>query len=122
MKHIQFFVVVYVFLDAATLTEGFPCFFLGYKANARVILAKMGHSPHSSEIVVLLYVLFVLYCSMYCLCVNVCCHRVTTQLQLTNISYHKPPGTLWATPGLLRVCFTFLYGTCNNQCLEGLAM
>ena len=31
-------------------------------------------------------VLFVLY-SMYCLCVNVYCHRVTTQLQLTNISY-----------------------------------
>ena len=36
----------------------------------------------------LFYVLFVLYCSMYCLCVNVYCHRVTTQLQLTNISYH----------------------------------
>ena len=29
-----------------------------------------------------------MYCSMYCLCVNVYCHRVTTQLQLTNISYH----------------------------------
>ena len=28
------------------------------------------------------------YCSMYCLCVNVYCHRVTIQLQLTNISYH----------------------------------
>ena len=41
-------------------------------------------------IVVLFYVLFVLYLSMYCLCVNVYyCHRVTTQLQLTNISsYH----------------------------------
>ena len=25
---------------------------------------------------------------MYCLCVNVYCHRVTTQLHLTNISYH----------------------------------
>jgi hypothetical protein len=24
---------------------------------------------------------------MYCLCVNVYCHRVTTQLQLINISY-----------------------------------
>ena len=79
-------IVVYVFLDAATLTEVFPCFFLGCKANARVILAKMGHGQHSSKIVVLLYVLFVLYCSMYCLCVNVYCHRVTTQLQLTNIS------------------------------------
>ena len=81
-------IVVYVFLDAATLTEVFPYFFLGCKANARVILAKTGHGPHSSKIVVLFYVLFILYCSMYCLCVNVYCHRVTTQLQLTNISYH----------------------------------
>ena len=66
-------IVVYVFLDASTLTEVFPCFFLGCKANARVILAKTGHGPHSSKIVVLFYVLFVLYRSMYCLCVNVYC-------------------------------------------------
>ena len=31
----------------STLTEGFPCFFLNYKANARVYLAKTGHGPHS---------------------------------------------------------------------------
>ena len=80
-------IVVHVFLDAVTLTEVLLCFFLGCKANARVILAKTGHGPDSSKIVVLFYVLFVLYCSMYCLCVNVYCHRVTTQLQLTNISY-----------------------------------
>ena len=80
-------IVVYVFLDAATLTDVFPCFFLGCKANARVIIAKTGHGPHSSKIVVLFYVLFVLY-FMYFLWVNVYCHRVTTQLQLTNISYH----------------------------------
>jgi hypothetical protein len=30
------FIVVYVFLDAATLTEVFPCFSLGCKANAWV--------------------------------------------------------------------------------------
>ena len=30
------FIVVYVFLDTATLTEFFPCFFLGCKANTRV--------------------------------------------------------------------------------------
>jgi len=33
-----------------------------------------------------------LCCSVYCLCVNVyryCCHRVSTKLQLTNISYHN---------------------------------
>jgi len=31
-----FLLLVYVFLDAATLTEVFPCFFLSCKANARV--------------------------------------------------------------------------------------
>jgi hypothetical protein len=72
----------------------FPCFFLSCKANARVKLAKKGHGPHSSTLVVicvvpLLFVFFLCYlcCSMYCLCVNVYCHRVTTQLQLINISY-----------------------------------
>jgi len=57
-------IVIYVFLDVATLTEVFPYFFLSCKANARVILAKTGHGLHSSKIVVLFYVLFVLYCSM----------------------------------------------------------
>ena len=51
-----------------TPTEVFPCFFLSCKANARVKLAKTGHGPHSSTLVVicvvrllfvLLYVLFV---------------------------------------------------------------
>jgi hypothetical protein len=31
---------------------------------------------------------FVLFRSLYCLCVYVYCHRLATQLQLTNISYH----------------------------------
>ena len=57
-------IVVSVFLDAATLTEVFPCFFLGCKANARVKLAKTGHGPHSSKM---------LCCSMYCLfCIVLC--------------------------------------------------
>jgi hypothetical protein len=87
-RYLCILIIVYVFLDAATLTEVFPCFFLGCKANARIKLAKTGHGPHS-PIVVLFYVLIVLYRSMYCLCVNVYyCHRVTTKLQLTNISYH----------------------------------
>ena len=51
--------------SSATLTEGFPCFFLSCKANARVKPTKMGHGPHSS-IFVLLYVLFVLCRSVYC--------------------------------------------------------
>ena len=35
--------------SSATLTEVFPCLFLIFKANARVKLAKTGHSPHSSQ-------------------------------------------------------------------------
>jgi len=57
-------IVVYVFLDAATLTEVFPCFFLSCKANARVNLAKTGHGPNSPKL---------LCCSMYRLfCVVLC--------------------------------------------------
>jgi len=36
--------------SSATLTEVFPCVFLGCKANARVLLAKTGHGPHSSQL------------------------------------------------------------------------
>ena len=36
--------------SSATMTEVFPCFFLSFKANAWVLLAKMGHDPHSSQI------------------------------------------------------------------------
>ena len=73
------------------LTEVFPCFFLSSKANARVKFAKTGHGPHSSKLgviyiglllFVLFYVLFVFKCVLYH------CHRVLTQLQLTNVSYH----------------------------------
>jgi hypothetical protein len=44
----------------------------------------------------LLFVLLGCYlcCSVYCLCVNVYCHRVTTRLQLTNISYHSHSVTI----------------------------
>ena len=55
-----------------TLTEDFPCFFLSFKANARVKLAKTWHGPHSSTLVVirvvlLLFVLF--YVLFLCKCV-----------------------------------------------------
>ena len=82
-----------VFLNLAevslTLTEVFPCFFLSCKAYARVKLTKTRYGQHSTTLVV--FVLFGCYlcCSMYCLCVNVYCHRVTAQLQLINISIYK---------------------------------
>ena len=77
-----------------TLTEVLPCFFVSYKANARVKLAKMGHGPHSSKTfcVVLCIVCFVSFCVLYvCKCVLYCCHWVATQLQFNKyhiVSYH----------------------------------
>jgi len=51
--------------SSATLTEGFPCFFLSCKANARVKIRKDGAQPA-------LFQQF-LCCSMYCLfCVVLC--------------------------------------------------
>ena len=64
-------IVVYAFLDAATLTEVFPCFFLGCKANTRVILAKTGHGPllFQNCCVVLCIVCFVSFCVLFvCKC------------------------------------------------------
>ena len=55
-----------------TLTEVFPCFFLSCKAHSRVKLAKTGHGPHSSTLVVIRVVLslFVLFYVLFvCKCV-----------------------------------------------------
>jgi hypothetical protein len=55
-----------------TLTEGFPCFFLSCKANARVKLVKTVHDLHSATLVVIYVVrlLFVLFYVLFvCKCV-----------------------------------------------------
>ena len=52
-----------------TLTEVFPCFFLSCKANARVKLAKTGHGPHSSTLVVICVVRFVICVVLCTVCV-----------------------------------------------------
>jgi hypothetical protein len=54
------------------LTEVSPCFFLSCKANVRVKLAKTGHGPYSSTLVVICVVplLFVLFYVLFvCKCV-----------------------------------------------------
>jgi len=61
---------------SATLTEGFPCFSLSCKANARVKPAKTGHGPHSIKIVG--FSRYTLLCrSVCCLFVNVHCTAAT---------------------------------------------
>jgi len=81
----------------------FRAFILGCKANARVKLAKTGHGPHSSKlvficVVLLLFVLF--YIFIVCKCVLYYCHRVTTQLQLTNISISILFTRIQGVPGV----------------------
>ena len=91
------------------LAEVFPCFFLSCKANARVKLAKTGHGPHSSTLVVIVLFFCYLCCSMYCLCINVYCHRVTTQLQLINISYHISYSEVFLILSEIFPCFFLSY-------------
>ena len=56
-----------------SLTEVFPCFFLGCKANARVYLAKTGHGPQSSYVNCVVLCIICVDCVVLCtLCVYVC--------------------------------------------------
>jgi hypothetical protein len=58
-------------ISLATLTEGFPCFSLSCKANARVKLAKTGHGQHSFKFVIcVVLLLIVMFCVLFvCKCV-----------------------------------------------------
>jgi hypothetical protein len=54
-------------------------------SNRSAIVAEVGRDSAAS---IAVYISCYLCSSMYCLCVNVYCHQLTTQLQLANISYH----------------------------------
>jgi hypothetical protein len=64
----------------------FPCFFLSFKANARVKLAFLDEArPALFHVLFFSNVLFFVFLFVLCyvlLCVIVYCHRVTTQLQV----------------------------------------
>ena len=53
--------------SSATLTEVLPCFFLSCNANARVRLAKMGHGPYFSQLVINCVFLCVVNCVVLCI-------------------------------------------------------
>ena len=68
--------------SSATLTEVFPCFFPSCKANARYNSQRRGTARTVPKLVVPFCVLSVCNCVLYY------CHRVSTHLQLTNISVY----------------------------------
>jgi hypothetical protein len=101
---------------SATLTEGFPCFFLSCRANTRVWLAKTGHGPHCSCCVVLciawlvsFYVLFVCKCVLYCtvLYCTVLLPPGGDPIAVNNISYIK----IWYCRVLLNILTWRWYST-----------
>jgi hypothetical protein len=73
--------------SSATLTEGFPYFFLSCKANCQGKTRRDGARPalFQNFCVVLFIVCFLSFCLLFmCRCVLYYRHRVATQLQLTT--------------------------------------
>ena len=82
--------------SSAALNEVFPCFFLGCKDKCQGKTREDGARPtlFQNFCVLPCIVCFVSFC-LSCVCVCVCkcvlyyCHRVATQLQLTNTSIYQ---------------------------------
>jgi hypothetical protein len=105
--------ILVVCLCMTTLTEGFPCFFLSCKANARVKSAKTGHGPHSSQFLCCsMYCLFCVVLCIVCVCIYVYCTTATIQLQI-NISYQIIFIYLFTyLNALLKLNTVFIFASC----------
>jgi len=102
--------------SSADLTDVYPCFFpqlLG-KCKGKTCKERTRHTLFK----IFVLFLFCLFCAVLCIvwvcvCVCVCvlyyCHRVATQLQLTNVSYHKITGKVYTCTGIGALYRT--YGT-----------
>ena len=80
-------IVVYVLLDAATLTEIFRAFYSVLRQMPGYNYPRRGTARTLPKLLCCsTYFFFVSFCVLFvCKCVLYCCHLVTTQLQLTNI-------------------------------------
>jgi len=104
-----FLLYVYVWLPWLRF---FRAFFLSCKANARVKPAKTGHGlPSSQFLCCSMYFCFVSFRLLFvCICVLSYCHRVTIQLQFTNISYYQIETVPWSiTVFILRIAISLWF-------------
>ena len=80
----------FLFFDGTCRSSTFFKSLHHFSASWRTLIPVHSLTHHLSPIIIsysVVRLLLYLCCSVYCLCVNVYCHWVTTQLQLINISY-----------------------------------